>query len=117
MERSRPSPLMVCFGDSLTVGYQAPTPECPMIQETHYGTFLQQMIGMGARGSISGICGERTGEMVMRVRQVVLNHTPSHVVILGATNDLGWMASPADIMRNLLKMYELAQQRESKRWP
>ena len=88
-----------------------------MIQETHYGTFLQQMIGMGARGSISGICGERTGEMVMRVRQVVLNHTPSHVVILGATNDLGWMASPADIMRNLLKMYELAQQRESKRWP
>jgi lysophospholipase L1-like esterase len=29
-------------------------------------------------------------------------------VILGGTNDLGWNAAPADIMRNLLKMYELA---------
>jgi lysophospholipase L1-like esterase len=29
-------------------------------------------------------------------------------VILGGTNDLGWNAGPADIMRNLLNMYELA---------
>jgi lysophospholipase L1-like esterase len=57
---------------------------------------------------VSGICGELTGEMVMRFRSAVLNHQPTHVVILGGTNDLGWNAAPADIMRNLLKMYELA---------
>ncbi len=45
----------------------------------------------------------------MRFRRDVLNHTPSYVVILGGTNDLGWMADPAETMRNLLKMYELAR--------
>jgi len=44
----------------------------------------------------------------MRFRSAVLGHEPTHVVILGGTNDLGWNAAPADIMRNLLKMYELA---------
>ncbi len=60
------------------------------------------------RVSVSGICGELTGEMAMRFRSAVLIHQPTHVVILGGTNDLGWNAAPADIMRNLLKMYELA---------
>jgi lysophospholipase L1-like esterase len=46
--------------------------------------------------------------MAMRFRSAVLMHHPTHVVILGGTNDLGWNAAPADIMRNLLKMYELA---------
>jgi lysophospholipase L1-like esterase len=57
---------------------------------------------------VSGICGELTGEMAMRFRSAVLVHQPTHVVILGGTNDLGWNAAPADVMRNLLKMYELA---------
>ena len=60
------------------------------------------------RVSVSGICGELTGEMAMRFRSAVLLHRPTYVVILGGTNDLGWNAAPADIMRNLLKMYELA---------
>ena len=45
----------------------------------------------------------------MRFRRDVLQHRPSHVVILGGTNDLGWNAEPADIMKNLVKMYELAR--------
>jgi lysophospholipase L1-like esterase len=57
---------------------------------------------------VSGICGELTGEMAMRFRSAVLIHQPTYVVILGGTNDLGWNAAPVDIMRNLLKMYELA---------
>ena len=31
------------------------------------------------------------------------------VIILGGTNDLGWNADPAESMRNLTKMYELAR--------
>ena len=104
-----PAPLIICFGDSLTVGYQSPTPASPDFRETPYGAFLQELLGSAARVVVSGICGELTGEMAMRFRPDVLQHHPAYVVVLGGTNDLGWNARPADIMRNLLKMYELAQ--------
>jgi acyl-CoA thioesterase I len=99
---------IVCFGDSLTAGFQSPTLDNPQGTETPYGRFLQELLGPAVRVSVSGICGELTGEMVMRFRSTVLVHQPTHVVILGGTNDLGWNAVPGDIMRNLLKMYELA---------
>lgn len=99
---------IVCFGDSLTAGFQSPTADNPQAIETPYGWFLQELTGPAVRVSVSGICGELTGEMTMRFRSAVLAHYPTHVVILGGTNDLGWNALPADIMRNLLKMYELA---------
>jgi acyl-CoA thioesterase I len=99
---------IVCFGDSLTAGFQSPTPDNPQGIETPYGRFLQELIEPAMRVSVSGICGELTGEMAMRFRSAVLAHQPTHVVILGGTNDLGWNAAPSDIFRNLLKMYELA---------
>ena len=102
-------PLIICFGDSLTAGYQVPTPAHPLAQETPYGAFLQTALGSAARVAVSGICGELTGEMVLRFRQDVLTHSPGYVILLGGTNDLGWNANPSEIMRNLLKMYELAQ--------
>lgn len=100
---------IVCFGDSLTAGYQSPTPDVPESRETPYGTFLQEMLGARASVAVSGVCGELTAEMAMRFRQDVLAHSPSYVVILGGTNDLGWNARPAEIVRNLLKMYETAR--------
>jgi acyl-CoA thioesterase I len=99
---------IVCFGDSLTAGFQTPTADNPQGVLTPYGTFLQELTGPAVRVSVSGICGELTGEMAMRFRSAVLAPQPTHVVILGGTNDLGWNAAPADIMRNLLTMYELA---------
>jgi len=99
---------IVCFGDSLTAGFQSPTADNPQGTETPYGHFLQELTGPSVRVSVSGICGELTGEMAMRFRSAVLVHQPAYVVILGGTNDLGWNAAPPDIMRNLLKMYELA---------
>lgn len=101
-------PVIVCFGDSLTAGYQSPTPDFPMLRETPYGEFLQERLGPQARVAVSGVCGEVTGEMVLRFRRDVLERAPLSAVILGGTNDLGWSAAPAEIMRNLLKMYELA---------
>jgi len=99
---------IVCFGDSLTAGFQSPAVDNPLGTVTPYGRFLQELTGPSVRVSVSGICGELTGEMAMRFRSAVLVHQPTYVVILGGTNDLGWNAIPADIMRNLLKMYELA---------
>lgn len=98
----------MCFGDSLTAGFQSPTTDNPQGAETPYGRFLQELVGPSVQVSVSGICGELTGEMAMRFRPAVLAHQPAYVVILGGTNDLGWNAAPADIMRNLLKMYELS---------
>lgn len=102
-------PLILCFGDSLTAGYQTPSPAHPHAEETPYGQVLQEWLGSRGRVEISGICGEVTGEMVLRFRSAVLNRRPQTVIILGGTNDLGWNADPSEIMRNLTKMYELAR--------
>jgi lysophospholipase L1-like esterase len=99
---------IVCFGDSLTAGFQSPTADNPQGAETPYGQFLQELAGPSVRVSVSGLCGELTGDMAMRFRSAALVHEPAYVVILGGTNDLGWNATPAAILRNLLQMYELA---------
>lgn len=77
-----------------------------MGEETPYGHFLQDKLGEAAQVRVSGVCGELTGEMVMRFRREVLDHMPGYVPILGGTNDLGWNASPLEIIRNLVEMYE-----------
>ena len=100
------STLVICFGDSLTAGFQSPSREHPTGEDTPYGQFLQDHLGTTAQVHTSGLCGELTGEMVLRFRRDVLEHKPGYVPILGGTNDLGWNASPTEIMRNLVKMYE-----------
>ncbi len=100
------SPLVICFGDSLTAGFQSPTRDNPTGQDTPYGSFLEILLRGRAQVRIRGICGELTAEMVMRFRRDVLAQQPDYVPILGGTNDLGWNGSPPEIMRNLIKMYE-----------
>ncbi|HQV10193.1 MAG TPA: GDSL-type esterase/lipase family protein [Nitrospira sp.] len=109
MTATIPSPLILCVGDSLTAGYQTPSAVHPSGQETPYGHVLQEYLGERFRVEVSGICGETTGEMVLRFRRAVLERCPQMVIILGGTNDLGWNADPSEIMRNLIKMYELAR--------
>lgn len=103
----RPTHIL-CFGDSLTAGFQSPTADHPRGAETPYGLFLQELTGPSVRLSVSGLCGELTGDMVRRFPSAVLAQQPTSVVILGGTNDLGWNAAPADIMGNLRQMYEQA---------
>lgn len=98
--------LVICFGDSLTAGFQSPTRDNPTGRETPYGQFLQSYVDDGVQVRISGLCGELTGEMVMRFRRDVLDHQPGYVTILGGTNDLGWNTSSSGIMSNLATMYD-----------
>ena len=109
MEKLETRPLVLCFGDSLTAGYQTPSRRNPTGLQTPYGRFLEELLGGRVGIVVSGICGETTGEMVLRFRADVLERRPRYVVMLGGTNDLGWNASPHEIMRNLIKMYELAR--------
>lgn len=99
-------PLVICFGDSLTAGFQSPTRDNPTGRETPYGQFLQSLLRGAAAVRTSGMCGELTGEMVTRFRRDVLGHQPGYVPILGGTNDLGCNVSLPEIMRNLVTMYE-----------
>ena len=99
---------VVCFGDSLTAGYQSPTCDAPYATETPYGAFLQERLGAQATVMTSGVCGEVTRDMGIRFRHDVLPHRPNYVVILGGTNDLGCHVAPPDIFNRLLHMYEQA---------
>ncbi|MBM4134933.1 MAG: hypothetical protein FJ245_14355 [Nitrospira sp.] len=104
-------PLIICFGDSLTAGYQSPTMACPQLVETPYGRFLQNRLRERAEVVVSGLCGETTGDMVTRFRRDVEPHRPAWVVILGGTNDLGWNTEPGEILDNLAHMYDRALHR------
>jgi len=55
---------IVCFGDSLTAGFQSPTPEHPGGQETPYGRFLQIVKGPEAR-PLFGRHVEEFGELIV----------------------------------------------------
>ena len=105
----RAIPLIVCFGDSLTAGFQSPTPLCPEAVETPYGTLLQGRLRGRAQVRVSGVCGELTSEMAVRFERDALDCKPAYAVILGGTNDLGWNLPPQEIMRNLVEMYEQAR--------
>jgi lysophospholipase L1-like esterase len=101
-------PLIVCFGDSLTAGWQSPDREDPRGRETPYGGFLQARLGTAARVAVSGVCGEVTSDMVERFGRDALAQGPAWVVILGGTNDLGCRVPVTDIFGNLRAMYEEA---------
>jgi lysophospholipase L1-like esterase len=98
--------LIICFGDSLTAGFQSPGPDNPQGRPTPYGEWVQEFVGSGGLVRTSGVCGEVTAEMVSRFRRDVLAHRPNLVVILGGTNDLGWNVAPEAIVGNLVKLYE-----------
>ncbi len=100
---------IVTFGNSLTVGYQSPTPQNPMGKPTPYGRFLKELIGNSVEVVIKGVSGELTREMVLRLDRDVISKRPDYVVILGGANDLGWGAHPSEVMRNLVTMYERAR--------
>ncbi|WP_447972547.1 SGNH/GDSL hydrolase family protein [Nitrospira sp. Kam-Ns4a] len=108
MKSDESVPLIVCFGDSLTAGYQAPTLDCPSVRETPYGVFLRERLAGAARVAVSGVCGEVTADMAARFGADALAAKPAFVIILGGTNDLGWWLAPRDILQNLVAMYEQA---------
>jgi len=102
------TPYLICFGDSLTAGYQAEPEGLGPNVDTPPGSFIQQWVGTRAYIEVTGICGEVTGEMVKRFHRDVIVRRPKFVVILGGTNDLGWGVAPDEICANLQTMYGLA---------
>lgn len=102
------SPLLVCFGDSLTAGYQVQAETGVPLPDVPYGGFLQEWLGARGRVSVKGICGQTTSDMMTRFSRDVIDVDPSHTVILGGTNDLGWNVAPSTIMTHLERFYTMA---------
>ena len=102
------SPLLVCFGDSLTAGYQVQAETGMPLPDVPYGGFLQEWLGARGRVSVKGMCGETTSDMMTRFSRDVIDVGPSHTVILGGTNDLGWNVAPSTIMTHLERFYTMA---------
>ena len=100
---------IVCFGDSLTLGYLSPTQQLPFPESIPYGIYLQEWAGSRAQVLIRGVCGETTQDMRVRFHVDVLDPLPHIVIIVGGTNDLGWGITPPTIMENLRFFYEKAQ--------
>ena len=110
--------VFVAFGDSLTVGFQYPTPFSLWIEETPYTDFLQAKVEdlLGRLGqSVSfdihfynkGINGDLTSNMLLRFKRDVieLKPKPNSVIVLGGSNDIGWEVPTEEIFNNLKKMY------------
>ena len=100
---------IVCFGDSLTLGYQSPTPGTPFVENIPYGDYLQEWLGSRGQVVIHGVCGETTQDMRVRFQRDVIVPKPHVAIILGGTNDLGCGISPDAIMDNLRFFYEHTQ--------
>ncbi|MDH5476410.1 MAG: GDSL-type esterase/lipase family protein [Cyclobacteriaceae bacterium] len=90
---------IVCLGDSLTEGYQ-------IKQGTEWSNLLQQELNIDIINS--GISGDTTGGMLARFQYMVIEHKPTHVIIMGGVNDLSLNLSDNLILSNLLAMTRYA---------
>ena len=94
---------IVCMGDSLTEGYE-------INPAKRWSDLLSRK--MGIEFINSGISGDTTGGMLARFQPMVVAHQPTHVIIMGGTNDL-WINLPDElILSNILAMTRQANYHE-----
>ncbi len=88
------------MGDSLTEGYDIP-------QITRWSDLLQKDLKIEIINQ--GISGDTTGGMLARFQTDVLAENPTHVIIMGGTNDLWFGLSPKLILSNYHSMLRHAR--------
>ena len=93
-------PKIVCTGDSLTEGYGLP-------QIKRWSNLLEE--DLGAEFINSGISGDSTAGMLARFHPMVIAHNPTHVIIMGGTNDLASNLSQELILSNIITMARQAR--------
>lgn len=91
---------IVCHGDSLTEGYD-------INLAVRWSNLLSEATGIEIINS--GISGDTTGGMLARFGRMVLDHQPTHVTIMGGTNDLNLNIADEIILGNMLAMTRYAR--------
>ena len=104
----------MCLGDSLTVGYQSPSPYGGYV-ETPYTDMLEPMARvrlreLGLKGYEAffinkGINGDSTDGMLGRFRTSVEAERPDNVIVWAGINDLYAGREPGQVMDNLVRLY------------
>ena len=97
---------IVCFGDSLTAGFQSPPENNPQRRRYALWRIATRKSDQSGRFPLAGSAGNSPAKWPCDSEKDVLAHEPRFVVILGGTNDLGWNGPTHEIMRNLVKLYE-----------
>jgi len=91
---------LVCLGDSLTEGYGIP-------QTARWSDLLLKDLEIEIINQ--GISGDTTGGMLARFQMDVLSEKPTHLIIMGGTNDLSFGLSPKLILSNYHSMLRQAR--------
>ena len=91
---------IVCLGDSITYGF-------PWGPQASWVTMLDEVLD----GEVinRGINGNTTANMLARFERAVLKYNPSHVIIMGGTNDVICGESFDRISWNIREMVERAE--------
>jgi len=93
---------IVAIGDSITYGF-------PYSPEVSWVQLASQRLGISIINK--GINGNTTGEMSARFERDVIRLLPSHVIIMGGTNDACAGMEAEEVEANIRYMAETAQQR------
>ena len=91
---------LLCLGDSLIEGYN-------IEQSTRWTDLLQNQMNVDVVNC--GISGDTTTGMLARCERILLEHKPSHLIILGGTNDLWFGLKDEFIISNIHAMSRQAR--------
>ncbi len=91
---------LVCMGDSLTEGWG-------IQPNMRWSNLLSEDLNL--RIINSGISGDSTAGMLSRFQHMVIDHNPSHVIIMGGTNDLNHHLPITNILSNIIAMTRQAR--------
>ena len=92
---------IVAIGDSITEGF-------PYSQQESWVEYAARELKLEMLNQ--GICGDLTRQMRERFRRDVLAFAPTHVIILGGTNDAAAGYPLADVSVNFAAMVEMSRQ-------
>lgn len=92
---------IVAIGDSITKGY-------PYSSKESWVRYVAQELDIDIRNK--GVCGDLTLNMRERFRRDVLVYNPTHVIILGGTNDAIAGYPLSKVSANLTAMVEMSRQ-------
>lgn len=83
---------LVCLGDSLTEGYE-------IDMNKRWTNQIESKFDFSIINS--GISGDTTAGMLARFNTDVVNHSPSHMILMGGTNDLYHDLTTKQILSNI----------------
>ena len=92
---------IVALGDSITYGY-------PYLPEQSWFNMAAKKLQIAHVNR--GVNGDTTTGMLRRFERAVAAENPSHVIIMGGTNDVYGAERPEAIVANIEKLIQLVQQ-------